>query len=92
MTGIHKTLNKVIPKEDPGLRANPIVKKVNKENLRTHESLDRTFNPEIPTQEETPVIPLPDEEEIKRQKRRSASMRGGGRASTVFTESDRLGP
>ena len=92
MTGIHKSLNKVIPKENRLLRANPIVKKVNKENMRTHESLDSTFNPELPVQDEGPVIPLPDEEEIKRQKRRSAAQRGGGRASTVFSESDRLGP
>ncbi len=39
-----------------------------------------------------PVLPMPDEEEIKRSRRRSASSRGGGRASTILTDGDRLGP
>lgn len=87
MTGIHKTINKALPKE---LRT-PADKKIAKENIRTHESLGRTFSPEL---DETtdPVIPLADEEEIKRSKRRTASARSGGRASTIFTDSDRLGP
>lgn len=44
------------------------------------------------TQTEEPVMPMADEEEIKRNKRRTTSARGGGRASTIFTDSDRLGP
>jgi hypothetical protein len=36
-----------------------------------------------------PAIPLPDEEELARQRRRKG--RGGGRASTVLTDDDRLG-
>jgi ABC-type branched-subunit amino acid transport system substrate-binding protein len=36
-----------------------------------------------------PVIPLPDEEEIRRNRRRSASARGGGRASTMLSGGDR---
>lgn len=36
------------------------------------------------------AIPLPDEEELERQRRRRS--RRGGRASTVLTEDDRLGP
>lgn len=43
-------------------------------------------------QTEEAVVPMADEEEIKRSKRRTASSRGGGRASTIFTDSDRLGP
>jgi hypothetical protein len=45
-----------------------------------------------PAQVEAPVVPLPDEEEIKRNKRRSVAGRGGGRASTILTQEDRLGP
>jgi hypothetical protein len=57
---------------------------------RRGEKLDMT--PEMPAQAEDPVMPMADEEEIKRSKRRTASARGGGRASTIFTDSDRLGP
>lgn len=39
-----------------------------------------------------PVLPLPDEEELARQARRRNSARGGGRASTIFTQGDQLGP
>lgn len=41
-----------------------------------------------------PVVPMPDEEEIKRNKRRGTAARGGGRASTILSQSDgdRLGP
>lgn len=85
MTGIHKTLKKVIPKEG----RTPLDRKIGDENINTHESLDRTFNPETP---EAEVVPMADEEEIKRSKRRTNSARGGGRASTIFTDSDRLGP
>lgn len=87
MTGIHKTIKKVIPKE----MRTPLDKKIGDENIKTHESLSRRLSPEMPANDE-PVMPMADEEEIKRNKRRNASARGGGRASTIFTDSDRLGP
>jgi len=37
------------------------------------------------------VIPLPDEEELERVRRRKAARRSGGRASTVLSEDNRLG-
>lgn len=89
MTGIHKTARKIIPKENWLLRANPAAKKIEKENMRTHESLDRRMNPQMPEQQEEKVIPLPDEEELERQRRRKS--RGGGRASTVLTNDEKLG-
>ena len=52
--------------------------------------LDMT--PDMPAQTPETVMPMPDEEEIKRNKRRTASARGGGRASPIFTDGDRLGP
>lgn len=82
MTGIHKTIKKVLPKE----ARTPLDKKIADENIKTHESLDRRMNPEMPTQEDEKVIPLPDEEELERQRRRKG--RGGGRASTVLTSND----
>lgn len=85
MGGIHKTIKKVMPKE----MVDPINKKVMDENIRTHESLNRRMNPEIPEPEEEKVIPLPDEEELERIRRRKG--RGGGRASTVLTDDERLG-
>lgn len=42
-----------------------------------------------------PAIPLPDEEEIRRNRRRGTASRGGGRASTILTsggERERFGP
>lgn len=36
--------------------------------------------------EEAPVIPMPDEEEIARVRRRRSARRGGGRESTVLTD------
>jgi hypothetical protein len=84
MTGIHKTINKVLPKE----ARTPLDKKIAKENIRTHESLDKRMNPEMPVVDDT-VIPLPDEEELERVRRRRA--RGGGRASTVLTSDEGLG-
>jgi len=36
-------------------------------------------------------VPLPDDEEIKRNERRKAAKRQGSRASTVLTERDTLG-
>lgn len=85
MGGIHKTIRKVMPKE----LVDPINKKVMDENIRTHESLSRRMNPEMPKQEDEKVIPLPDEEELERIRRRKG--RGGGRASTVLTDDERLG-
>jgi hypothetical protein len=87
MGGLHKSIKKIIPKET----VDPINKKVMDENISTHESLSRRMNPEMPVDDEK-VMPMADEEEIKRNKRRNASSRGGGRASTIFTDSDRLGP
>lgn len=87
MGGLHKSISKAIPKE----MRDPIDKKISKENIRTHESLSRRMNPELPPEEA--AIPMPDEEEIKRNKRRGQSARGGGRASTILTGGDqeRLG-
>lgn len=88
MTGIHKTIKKVMPKE----ARTPLDRKIGDENIKTHESLSRRMSPEMPAQTDDPVLPMADEDEIKRAKRRTASARGGGRASTIFTDSDRLGP
>ncbi len=41
--------------------------------------------------EEAPVIPLADEEELGRARRRRAARRSGGRASTVLSDENRLG-
>jgi hypothetical protein len=84
MTGIHKTIRKVVPKE--WMKAHPIQDKVSKEGVRTRDSLSRRMNPELPP-EEAP-IPMADEEEIKRNKRKGQSARGGGRASTILTGGD----
>lgn len=84
MTGIHKTIRKVVPKE--WMKAHPVQDKVSKEGMRTRESLSRRMSPELPP-EEAPV-PMPDEEEIKRNKRKGQSARGGGRASTILTGGD----
>lgn len=87
MGGFHKSVKKVIPKE----MRTPLDKKIGEENIKTHESLSRRMSPEMPVDDEK-VMPMADEEEIKRNKRRNASSRGGGRASTIFTDDDRLGP
>lgn len=44
--------------------------------------------------EPPPVVPLPDEEDLKRAKRRSsaAQLQRSGRAATILSDSDRLGP
>lgn len=86
MSGIGKTVKKIIPKELQKL--DPVGTKINKEGIRTFESI----NPKMPSAEAGPVIPMPDEDEIRRNKRRGQAARGGGRASTILTESDRLGP
>lgn len=82
MGGFHKTMKKIMPKE----AVDPINKKVMDENIRTHDSMNRRMNPEMPTAEDEKAIPLPDEEELERQRRRKS--RGGGRASTVLTSDD----
>ena len=87
MTRLHKTVNKLAPKE---LRS-PGERKLAEENISTHESLDRRMNPQMPTAEDEQAIPLPDEEELARIRRRRAAGRGGGRSSTVMSE-DRFGP
>ena len=84
MTNIHKTIRKVVPKE--WMKAHPVQDKVSKEGVRTADSFQRRMNPELPP-EEAP-IPMPDEEEIKRNKRRGQSARGGGRAATILTGGD----
>jgi hypothetical protein len=38
-----------------------------------------------------PVVPLPDEEELDRVRRRRNARRSGGRASTVLSDDSRLG-
>lgn len=40
---------------------------------------------------ETTTIPLPDEDELERVRRKRNARRTGGRASTVLTDDDRLG-
>jgi hypothetical protein len=37
------------------------------------------------------VVPLPDEEELDRVRRRRNARRSGGRASTVLSDDSRLG-
>ena len=80
MTGISRTLKKITPKEDYG------------HHKLAEVGEDTRLVPKVKTPAAEPAIPMADEEEIKRQKRRTASARGGGRASTIFTDSDRLGP
>jgi hypothetical protein len=91
MGGLHKTVKKVMPKE----MRTPLDKKIGDENISTHESLSRRMDPTkaLENQPEEPVIPLPDEEEIRRGKRRGTAARGGGRASTILSggDQDRLG-
>jgi hypothetical protein len=41
--------------------------------------------------ENQPVIPLADEDELARVRRRRAARRGGGRNSTVLSDENRLG-
>jgi hypothetical protein len=82
MGGLHKTAKKILPKET----RTPLDKKIGDENIKTHESLNRRMNPEMPSADDEKVIPLPDEEELERQRRRKS--RGGGRASTVLTSDD----
>lgn len=71
-------------------------------NKVVNKSWDRPANarsalmPYVPTlvEEEAPAVPMPDEEDIRRAKRRStaAQLQRAGRASTILSDSDRLGP
>lgn len=90
MGRLHKTVSKAIPKE----MRTPLDKKISEENISTHNSLSRRMDPSKAMEgQEEPVIPLADEEEIRRNKRRGTAARSGGRASTVLTggDKDRLG-
>jgi hypothetical protein len=53
------------------------------------QAIDKPKAPGLP-----PAVPLPDEEDIKRSRRRSsaAQLQRSGRASTILSDSDRLGP
>jgi len=90
MTKLHKSISKALPKE----ARTPLDKKISEENISTHESLERRMNPAASMEgQDEPVIPMPDEDEIKRSKRRGTAARSGGRASTILTggDQDRLG-
>lgn len=83
MAGIGKTGGKIVPKE---LRKyDHLGEAVRKEGISTFESL----NPKVEAGEEAAVIPLADEEELARVRRRQR--RSGGRASTVLTDDEKLG-
>lgn len=47
---------------------------------------------EKPEVKEEPPIPLPDEEELNRFRRRRAARRTGGRSSTVLANDETFGP
>lgn len=79
MSGLHKTMRKIKPKE--GLHMQ-VSRKVDESMADAYSSM----TPKVPKQEEEKAIPLPDEEELERQRRRKG--RGGGRASTVLTSND----
>lgn len=78
MSALDKTIRKATPKE---LRSGP-AGKLDKGVEGAWDSL----NPKMPVAQEDKVIPLPDEEELARVRRRKN--RGGGRASTVLTSDD----
>lgn len=82
MSGLHKTMRKIKPKE---LLHMKMSRKVDETMADSYSSL----TPKVPEQEEERVIPLADEEELERIRRRKG--RGGGRASTVLTDDERLG-
>lgn len=84
MSGLHRSAKKALPKEGLHSRA---ARKVNEEAEKAYSSM----TPKMPQQEEEPAIPLPDEEELARIRRRKAAGRSGGRSSTVLTE-ERFGP
>lgn len=85
MSNIHRKIRKVVPKE--WMKAHPIQDKVSKEGERTADSLHARMDPQLPPEEEP--IPMADEEEIKRNKRKGQAARGGGRASTILTGGDK---
>ncbi len=80
MSGFHKTMAKALPKESPKFRA---AKKVNEVMADTLSDL----TPKMPAGNDQ-AIPMPDEEEIKRSKRRSNAARGGSRAATMLSGGD----
>lgn len=85
MSGIAKTLKKIVPKED----------KLTSSLLKSQHKMEKGWENSILPKAQQPVaaaaIPMPDEEELERVNRRRNSRRAGGRASTVLTEEDRLG-
>jgi hypothetical protein len=85
MSGLHKSMKKIKPKE---LLHMKMSRKVDDTMIDATQSL----TPKMPVNNE-PVIPMADEEEIRRNKRRGTAARGGGRAATILTggDQDRLG-
>lgn len=79
MSGLHRTLKKAKPKE---LLHMKMSRKVDDTMIDATKSL----SPDLPP--EKSAIPMPDEEEIKRSRRRANAARGGGRASTILTGGD----
>jgi hypothetical protein len=71
-------------------------------NKVVNKSWDRPGNarsavaPFMPTlvEEEAPVVPMPDEEDIRRAKRRSTAsqLQRSGRSSTILSNANGLGP
>lgn len=85
MSGITNTIRKIVPKEDP-LTHGLLTKQL---------KMERGWNKSLglskaPAPAPAPVIPLPDEEVLQKQARRRVSR--GGRASTVLSADDQLGP
>lgn len=77
MTGVHRTLDKVLPKE---LRS-PIDRKIGKENLRTHESLSRRMSPQMP---EPPRRPPNIDDATVRQQEADRLARRRGVLANIF--------
>jgi hypothetical protein len=70
-------------------------------NKAVNKTWDRPGNargalmPYMPTPPgEPPAVPMPDEEDLQRARRRStrSQMQRSGRSSTILSDSDRLGP
>lgn len=83
MTGIARSATrfarKATPKElpkDPGTEA------------AGDAALKTRFGPRLPTADEGPVIPLPDEDALSLARKRARSRRRGARASTVLSGGD----
>lgn len=87
MAGIHKFHQK-LPSQK--LSKKIVGEKAYKQAHPVGTSLVKAETPVPPP----PVVPMPDEEDIRRAKRRStaAQMQRAGRASTILSDSDRLGP